>query len=335
MYLIERDDRGNWTQSDKWSACEDRCGFGAALALSGNRAVIGAVRGLADGQHSGTAYLYEYGQEGWRQTAVLSPSDGGDGLSFGSAVALGDDRVLVGARLDDDNGRFAGAVYRYEYDGIQWTEVGKLLGSDGAEFDQIGAQTSVALMGNTALLGAYGHQHSDGEEASGGAVYLHDLSTQPRPSIGIVAGGALTSPAGALVNSPDSAGQAQFALMSRLSGTDTIPRSTLRFSLNKGGFEFRSTDSVWLYSTGTSARLVGKGVVNGGGRFEYAVSLTSGRRGDSAPDSLRIQIWDEAHSGQKVYDNQPGDPKNHPATAPIDQGATVIHASRIKDRPGN
>ena len=101
--------------------------------------------------------------------AKLLPSDGAASDYFGRSVALSGDTALVGAFYDDDNGSASGSAYVFVRSGATWTQQQKLLPSEGAASDQFGI--SVALSGDTALVGARGDDDDNGSE-SGGA-YIH------------------------------------------------------------------------------------------------------------------------------------------------------------------
>ncbi len=66
--------------------------------------------------------------------------DAASGDRFGTSVAVGCGRIVVGAPGDDDNGADSGSVYVYQYNG---TLVGKIKPSDGAAGDQFGYSVSV------------------------------------------------------------------------------------------------------------------------------------------------------------------------------------------------
>lgn len=104
---------------------------------------------------------------------------------FGLAVALDGDTVLVGAPNDDDVAEDAGAAYVYERGGSGWIQASKLVAWDGAYADYFGR--SVALDGETAVIGAWRHDTSGG---STGAAYVFQrtaagwlLSAELVPSI--------------------------------------------------------------------------------------------------------------------------------------------------------
>ena len=158
-YVFTRDGGGSWSEQAKLLAGDGAPGdlFGHAVALSGDTALVGAEQDDDNGTNSGSAYvLTRDGVEGWNeQEKLLGRANDSSGLdSFGRSVALSGDTALVGASGDDDNGTNSGSAYVFTRDGAGvWSQQVKLLASDGAANDLFGF--SVALSGDTALVGAY------------------------------------------------------------------------------------------------------------------------------------------------------------------------------------
>lgn len=104
-------------------------GFGRAIAVDGDRAVVTANQGVFLGggypeETGAAAYIFERGSSGsWQQTAKLVPDApvGGSGL-FGHSVALEGNILVVGAPL-------MGRVHVYEYSGSSWVQTAVLTGS--------------------------------------------------------------------------------------------------------------------------------------------------------------------------------------------------------------
>ncbi|MCB1643516.1 MAG: FG-GAP repeat protein, partial [Xanthomonadales bacterium] len=70
-------------------------GFGAAVSLDQDTALIGAPNG---GNGGGAAYVFSRTGNDWSQVAELLPPGGGENLDqFGASVALSGDTVVVGA----------------------------------------------------------------------------------------------------------------------------------------------------------------------------------------------------------------------------------------------
>ncbi|MEM7789332.1 MAG: T9SS type A sorting domain-containing protein [Bacteroidota bacterium] len=104
---------GTWTETAKLVPTDAARGddFGNAVALQGDRAVIGALFDDDDGFASGGAYVFERAGGAWSQTTKLDPSDGASRDEFGRSVALDAGIVLVSASADDDRGADSGSVY--------------------------------------------------------------------------------------------------------------------------------------------------------------------------------------------------------------------------------
>ena len=91
-------------------------GFGSAVALGLDRAVIGAPNGTGPGPgppQTGTVHVFELTGGSWLETSVLRPPDGKQGDSFGSVVSLDGQRMAVGAPLHTEQGLPHGSVYLF------------------------------------------------------------------------------------------------------------------------------------------------------------------------------------------------------------------------------
>jgi uncharacterized repeat protein (TIGR01451 family) len=130
--------------------------FGSSVALAGETALVGAqFDDTAAAENAGSAYVFVRSGSSWSEQAHLLASDGDAGDLFGVSVALAGETALVGAYLDDTAaGAGAGSSYVFVRSGRSWSEQAHLLASDGDEGDRFGV--SVALAGETALVGAYG-----------------------------------------------------------------------------------------------------------------------------------------------------------------------------------
>ena len=100
------------SSADNPSAAAAGDQFGFSVSLSGDRALIGARQDDDDGSSSGSAYVFDFSGGTWTETDKLTASDGALGDQFGFSVSLsGEDRALVGAFGDDDNGSNSGSTY--------------------------------------------------------------------------------------------------------------------------------------------------------------------------------------------------------------------------------
>nr|NQU89873.1 FG-GAP repeat protein [Bacteroidota bacterium] len=141
--------------------------FGEAVAISGNFAIVGAFGDNGSSESSGAAFILTYNGSSWTQTQKLIASDSASLSKFGQSVAISGDYIIIGAYGDNGNGSSSGAAYIFHYNGTSWVEMQKITANDGTSWNKFGQ--SVAIFGNTAIIGAYG-DNDKGESA--GAAYV-------------------------------------------------------------------------------------------------------------------------------------------------------------------
>lgn len=168
---------GGWTQVAKLTPQDGAAGdwFGAAVAVQGERVVVGA-RGAFDFFDgtvvAGAAYVFESTPSGWVERAKLTASDGFAGDWFGAAVGIEGGTIVVGAPYEPtpwSQSPFKGAAYVFEEAAGAWSQTAKLLPAGAAADDHVGA--SVAISGERVVLGAPDH---DDPVLDGGAVFVFD-----------------------------------------------------------------------------------------------------------------------------------------------------------------
>ncbi len=155
VYIFERNQGGanNWGEVKKLTASDgaafDR--FGNAVAISGDTIIVGSNRDDGD---QGSAFVFERNQGGvtnWGQVKKLTGSDSTTSDSFGGAVSISGDSVVVGA--GGNAGKGAAFVFERNQGGANnWGEVKKLTASDGASGDLFGRSVSVHL--DSIIVGA-------------------------------------------------------------------------------------------------------------------------------------------------------------------------------------
>src|SRR5262249_48052204 len=134
-----------WTEQPKLTASDGANSdlFGAAVAVNGDTAIVGAYQKNAQ---TGAAYIFTRSGTTWTEQQALTASDGAGGDVFGYSVSVSGDTAIVGA-YTKNTGR--GAAYVFTRSGITWTEQQKLTASDAATFDYFGF--SVGVSGDTAI----------------------------------------------------------------------------------------------------------------------------------------------------------------------------------------
>ena len=150
--------------------------FGKAVAISGNRVVIGShFEDDAGGTDSGKAYIFD-ATTGSLLHTLHNPNAYGTSASdiFGKAVAISGNRVVVSAHFEDDaGGYYSGKVYIFD------ATTGSLLHTlsnpnayETSAYDYFGF--SVAISGNRVVVGA--SYEDDAGGTGSGKAYVYQIS---------------------------------------------------------------------------------------------------------------------------------------------------------------
>lgn len=199
-YVFERVST-SWTQRAYLKAsnagADDR--FGASVAVSGETVVVGAPSeasgstGVGGGQlnddqpRAGAAYVFARSGGIWGQQAYLKASNTDASDSFGGALALAGDLLVVGATGEDgslgaphvNSATGSGAAYLFSRSAGVWSQRSYLKAALGGAQDSFGE--SVSIFGTTIAIGALGEasvatgvdsNQSDDSASFAGAVYL-------------------------------------------------------------------------------------------------------------------------------------------------------------------
>jgi hypothetical protein len=161
---------GTWVETGRFTASDGRDGdeFGLSVALAADTAVFGAVGADGHSAHSGAAYVFERRDGTWREAARLTASDGTTHHAFGSAVAVQEDTIVVGAPADRGAAEHAGAVYVFERHADGWRETAKLVASDAVSSTWFG--NTIALSGHRIVAGVL----LNGKGQRPGAAYVFE-----------------------------------------------------------------------------------------------------------------------------------------------------------------
>lgn len=168
-YVFRRDASNYWDQVGKLfrTGAQDNERAGSAVAIEGTRIVMGAYSVDGAGVSRGAAYVFENPtgtRDGWTQTAALAAGDAMDVAFFGSAVAMQDGQIWVGAH---GHAASAGRAYRFEENlggPGAWGQAEILEAIAPAANDWLGR--ALAVSGAQVAVGAFG-------AGTGGSVYLY------------------------------------------------------------------------------------------------------------------------------------------------------------------
>ncbi|MBI1289498.1 MAG: T9SS type A sorting domain-containing protein [Flavobacteriales bacterium] len=193
-YFVSRDGTGNWNVDQKVVASDrnDSDNFGSAVALDGNRAIIGAYRqdynlsGQITGPSSGAAYIFEKDGSSWIQKQKVIAPNGSAYDEFGTCVAMEGDHALIGLESEDYDAPTpfdpaladAGAAYLLKRNATgSWNYTQILSASDKSSGDHFG--NSVAISGEQIMVGAIWDGHdANGQNVlpSAGSAYIFEQS---------------------------------------------------------------------------------------------------------------------------------------------------------------
>ena len=127
-------------------------GFGVAIAISGDYAIVGAPYHQHEGMtRSGSAYMFKKEGDEWiQQVELLSPYGGSYNDDYGFSVSISGDYAVVGAPL---TGTYdGGAAYVFKRQGSEWLFQQQLYGVNIQQWDRYGM--SVSISGNTIVVGS-------------------------------------------------------------------------------------------------------------------------------------------------------------------------------------
>jgi hypothetical protein len=167
-----------WTIGARLQPSDGASGFGAAVAIDGDRVVVSQAGTTSGSTHRGALHLFERDEDGWgRGETIASGSSTGDG--FGRAIDLLGDTLLVGA----PNARRA---YVYTRDDARWRRSAQLdatLGADSAFGNAVSLSARAGSAQVQAVVGAPLASVGSRREAGAATVYFgrgsdwHDAGT--------------------------------------------------------------------------------------------------------------------------------------------------------------
>lgn len=154
--------------------------FGNAVSISGDYAIVGAMREDEDGNDTntaadaGSAYIFKRSNDVWTQEAKIVAADRESQDRFGHAVSISGTYCIVGAEFSGVTAN-TGAAYIYERNGAGvWVQVKKLEAPVQKANDYFGF--SVAISGDYAVVGAYFEDEDENETTevlSAGSAYVY------------------------------------------------------------------------------------------------------------------------------------------------------------------
>ncbi|MCW1887007.1 choice-of-anchor D domain-containing protein [Luteolibacter flavescens] len=164
--------------------------FGQAVAISGNRVVVGSDLPVGDSQRAGKVHVFDL-SAATPSTPVVTlthPDPTADDL-FGHSVAIHGNIVVVGVWLDDEGAENSGSAFVYDLgSATPDVPVHHLENPTPAENDSFGV--AVGVSGTRVVVGSHG---DDTLASNAGAAYVFDLLSGT-PGVPVA---TLTLPSGA------------------------------------------------------------------------------------------------------------------------------------------
>lgn len=164
--------------------------FGQAVAISGNRVVVGSDLAAGDAPRAGQVHVFDLSAASPSVPFVTltHPDPAADDL-FGHSVAIHGNLVVVGVWLDDDGAENAGSAFVYDLSSpTPAIPVLQLANPSPEENDSFGV--AVGVSGSRVVVAAHG---DDTVAANAGAAYVFDLQSGS-PGVPVA---TLTLPGGA------------------------------------------------------------------------------------------------------------------------------------------
>lgn len=312
---------GEWTQTGKLIS-EDRNGrdrFGTSVSLNatGTRALVGA---FGNNTGRGGAYVFDLGDQGWRQSKKLIARDRSLGDLFGVDVVL--DRsgttALVGATgVGDDEG----AAYLFQSIEGEWTRRQKLTARRRQSGERFGQGLAINTRTNTILVGAPIRDTDSGDSA--GVVYVfkpvngHWEEVQvlrasdggPSDEFGVAI--ALDEEASvAVISAPTGGTGIGSAYAFRVSGGRWI--ETGRFVPNDVGERARFGSSIALDAAGTTALVGAERESTSNGLLSGATYLFEGPSNPDIPATNPLKVGNRRYQprdldGDGLFEDVNGD----------------------------
>ena len=293
--------------------------FGYAVAVEGDIAVIGAYQDDGNGADSGAAYVFTRVEGVWTQAAKLTASDGAAYDNFGISAAVDGDTVVVGAPGNDGAGADSGSVYVFVKPTGGWatsTETAKLTASDGAALDYFGY--SVAVDGDTVLVGAYQDDDDENDSEDSGSAYVF---TKPNSSGGWADWDPMADTETAKLTASDGADDDWFGISVALDGNTAVigaPGDDDKGIDSGSAYVFVKPSGAWADGNETGKLTASGGAAQDNFGYSVAVDVDTLEVGGAEVEVATVVVG--------AYQHDPIDPDSDPDSPLylLDAGAAYV-----------
>jgi len=169
---------GSWTQMGEdiyGESSLDQSGVSVSINADGSIVAIGAIYNDGGFIDAGHVRVFHFVSDTWLQMGEDIDGEAEDD-AFGSSVCLNSEgtKLIIGARLNDENGTDAGYAQVFEYNNESWVQLGgNILGENIG--DESGNAVSMNADGTIIAVGSYKND-GNGEDAGHVRVYK-DITT--------------------------------------------------------------------------------------------------------------------------------------------------------------
>lgn len=184
-YIDSENDTVNYIKSLYAPERTEADTFGVSVTVKGDIAVVGAskedsdVNGQNELNNAGSVYIYERnegGEDNWGLIQKVVASNRKEGARFGNPVNLENDRLIIGARMENvdllqTTIYNVGAVYSFTQNSMgEWTQSNSISGSETFAGDQFG--TSIATSEDLTVVGTLNGDKTNLNNT--GSVYVYE-----------------------------------------------------------------------------------------------------------------------------------------------------------------
>jgi FG-GAP repeat len=231
--------------------------FGVAVAMSGSTVVVGApIATIGSNLDEGKAYVFLKPTSGWSnmtQVAELTPSNGSEGLFFGTSVAVSGDTIVVGSNS---------GAYIFVKPASGWKDM-----TETAELPEVSG--SVAISVSTIV-----------SSAIYGGVHAVEVFLKPK------AGWVTTLQPNAVLTASDGSNSDQFGWSVAISGGTIVAGAPSSNNQTGAAYVFVKPASGWTNMTQTAKLTASNGGIDN--FFGQAVAMNAGTIVVGAPSGLVI-----------------------------------------------
>ena len=174
----------NWIQLGDdidGEATGDESGRSVSLSSDGNRLAIGAVFNAGNGNNAGHVRVYDWNGTAWLQTGQdIDGQAMGDLCGWSSSFSSDGNRIAIGSEANGNSGNNAGHVRIFDWNGVEWVQVGQDINGEAAE-DQSGRSVRLSADGNRVAIDA---RANDGNGNNAGHVRVFDWNGSAWAQVG-------------------------------------------------------------------------------------------------------------------------------------------------------